>query len=348
MIWKFFKRKTYEETSETALSNADIESFRNTYNRGTSLLSSMIQPDDIRNAERFIRVEFSLYSRWQGEPFQDALRTTEIKAVKQIPGLPSVFMFHGDGLVREAALNQLHEPLTTPACVYGLFWRLNDWAPQVRQAAQNTLNRLMTATPAVVIVPVLRILLPHVMNWGRWTQEGQEALDVTLTRPDVLEMLIDDIVTTRQAQLSYQFREICRNPAVDQHLERMLYKAQLPHIRTMALDALLSQTVIWPTRERRKVCIDRYMGRYRIEQVFLKRDVTVNIDPYSLIAAGALDRAAIVRKRAASGLIAFRNHPEIGSKLDEIAASLKNDPSAAVRGRIDFYKRKRSEEGTPI
>ena len=348
MIWNFFKRKTYEEASETVLSNADIENFRNTYNRGTSLLSSMIQPDDIRNAERFIRLEFSLYSRWQGERYQDALRNTEIKAVKQIQGLSSVFIFHGDGLVREAALNQLHEPLTTPASVYGLFWRLNDWAPQVRQAAQNTMNRLMPVTPAVVIVPALRILLPHVMNWGRWTQEGQEALDVTLTRPDVLEMLIDDIVTTRQAQLGYQFREICRNPAVDQHLERMFYKAQLPHIRAMALDALLSQTVTWPTRERRQVWIDRYMGRYRIEQVFIKRDVTVTIDPYTLIVAGALDRAAMVRKRAASGLIAFRNYPEIGSKLDKVAASLENDPNIAVRGRIDFYKRKRSEEETPI
>lgn len=348
MIWNFFKKKTCGEASEAVLSNADIESFRNTYDRGTSLLNSMIQPDDIRKAERFIRIEFSLYSRWQGERYQDALRNTEIEAVKQIAGLSSVFIFHGDGRVREAALKHFHEPLASPVSVYGLFWRLNDWAPQVRQATQNTLNRLMPVTSADVIVPALRILLPHVMNWGRWSQEGQETLDVTLMRSDVLEMLIDDIVTTRQAQLGYQFREICRNSAVDQHLERMFYKAQLPHIRAMALDALLSQTVIWPTRERRQVWIDRYMGRYRIEQVFIKRDVTVTIDPYSLIVAGALDRAAIVRKRAASALIAYRNFPEIGSKLDEVAASLENDPSIAVRGRIDFYKRKRSEEEMPI
>ena len=124
----------------------------------------------------------------------------------------------------------------------------------------------------------------------------------------------------------------------------MFREARLPHIRAMALDALLSKRAIWPARERRQVWIDRSMGRYRYEQIFLKRDVTVATDPYALIVAGFQDRAAMVRKCAADGLIALRHDPEIGPKLDGIVASLEDDPNAGVRERLGFFRRKRMEE----
>lgn len=348
MIWNIFKRGSVGGDDGLTLSATDIDGFMRIRDRGTQLLQLMREPDDLRNAERFVRSEFSLYHRRTGVREVDALCRKEILAVEQLPGLSRVFMFHGDGRVREAALRNLEGPLISPASAYALFWRLNDWAAQVRNAAQDALQRSMPMTPAIVIIPALRALLPYVASWGRWSHEGQQALDAMLMRQDVVQLLVEEIVTTRRAQLGLQFREICRNPGVDTHLERMLREARLPHIRAMALDVLLSRRAIWPTRERRQVWIDRSMGRYRYEQVFLKRDVTVTADPYALIVTGLKDRAAIVRKCAADGLIALRHDADIGPKLDEIVASLEDDPNAGVRERLDFFRRKRMEESAQI
>lgn len=344
MVWNIIKKGSVGGDGGLALSATDMDGFMRIRDRGTRLLQSMREPDDLRNAERFVRSEFLLCHRWSGVRDQDVLRRKEMLAVEQLPGLSRVFMFHGDGRIREAALRNLDGPLIAPANAYALFWRLNDWAAQVRDAAQDAVQRSMPMTPAIVIIPALRALLPYVASWGRWSQEGRQALDAMLMRQDVVEVLVEEIVTTRRAQLGLQFREICCNPGVDPHLERMFREARLPHIRAIALDVLLSQRAIWPARERRQVWIDRSMGRYRYEQVFLKRDVTVTADPYALIVAGLQDRAAMVRKCAADGLIALRHDPDIGPKLDEIVASCGEDPNAGVRERLDFFRRKRMEE----
>lgn len=113
----------------------------------------------------------------------------------------------------------------------------------------------------------------------------------------------------------------------------------------MALDALLTQTVRWPAPERvRMVQIDVYPIRYRRENLFCDRPLTVDVDIPTLLQTGARDRASAVRKRVADALIAHRHDPDFDTRLAPIAALLDGDKNIGVRARMDFLRRKQAAE----
>lgn len=338
MIWKMLRRgtgKPAEDHTGTFIQRRD---------RGTQILLSAAQPTEFTKLEHRIRDELSLHQRWQSDRDTSRLLRQEIAAVEAIPGLAEVFMFHGDGRVRQAAMQHIDGPLMAPACVHALFQRLNDWVPEVRDTAMRAAERCLPATQADVIAPALAALLPHVASWGRWSQSGPEAVDALLMRQDVADRMLRDIVETRQSGLGLLFREICRNPWVDQHLERVFRDARLPHIRAMALDALISGKMRWPTRGVRKVWIDRSMGVFRLEQAYLDRDLTARVDIAECLHRAAQDRASMVRKQVADALIALRNTDVAGDRMEEIAGLLTHDTNPGVRGRMDFLHRKQSED----
>ncbi|TLP61430.1 hypothetical protein FEE96_14400 [Parasedimentitalea maritima] len=337
MIWNIFKKGT--DTSSEKL-DPKVERYRDL---GTRILQSETRPEHFTKLEYRIRAEFSLYHRWSSNKKVKHLLNAEIAAAQQLTGLPLIFMFHGDGRVREAALKHLEGPLVAPANVYSLFWRMNDWSPIVRDAAKHAARKCLPTTPATVIYPALKAMLPHVPNWGRWSNEGPAFVDATLMRQDVAELLLRDIIETSQPRLGQLFREIFRNPWIDQHLEHVARKAALPHIRAIALDALLTRKVRWPTWKCKTVWIDRSMGGYRKEPTFFDRDLKIDVDVPLCLRLGAQDRASIVRKRAADGIIAFRNDEVLRLHIDEISKILKNDKNIGVISRMDFLHRKRQE-----
>lgn len=288
-----------------------------------------------------VRSQFSLHYSWSSDrtDIQYAV-AEELRAVQQVQGLACVFMFHGDGRVREQALHHLEGPLSTMANVYALCWRLNDWAPQVRLASLSALNRVLPSTPASIIAPALKAILPHVHSWGRWSADGPKQIDAILFRPDVASMFLEEILSTRQSNLGSIFRELSKSPWIDPHIERAFKTAPLPHVRAMALEMLLSGKSRWPIGKLQRVWIDRSMGKYRTDPVFSEREITVEVDAIALISSGATDRSAMVRKRAADGIIALRHNPDMIDELAQLAKSLKNDPNIGVRSRIDFFYEK--------
>ncbi len=346
MILKVFKRlfAAFRAAPENA-SDARFEEMRD---QGTKILQSMTQPDAFPKLELHLRRTFSLYHRWSADRTTTQLLRDEISAAERVVGLARVFMFHGDGRVREVAINHLHGPLIAPASVYALFWRLNDWSPVVRAAALKATKRCLPVTPAVVVAPALKALLPHIASWGRWGQAGPDAVNTLLMRQDVAGALLRDIVETRQSGLGLLLRELCRNPWMDQHLTRIAEEAALPHLRFMAFDALISGTVRWPARERRKIWIDRSLGKYRYAPAFHDRDLTVERDVPALLLTAAQDRSSMVRKRAADGLIALRGRRDLAARLAQIAHALEHDKNIGVQGRMAFLHRKCAEEGIDL
>ncbi len=321
-----------------------FEKYSRMQEQGARILHSVDDPAHLNKVEGKVRAELNLFYRWSSDRLDiEKAAREELWAVQNVPNLPFVFMFHGDGRIRQEALRSLEGPLPTPANVYGLFWRLNDWVPQVNQAAYEALERVMPRTSAAVIIPALDAILPHLNSWGRWSREGPEAVHRTLCRPDVSTKLLENIRTTRQPRLGEIFRELCRNDWVDQYISDVFFTAPLPHIRTMALDMLLSQRARWPTGETVRVWTDRSMGMFRTERGFRERELSVAVDLLELLRAGASDRSAMVRRRAADGLIAQRHNLDLKEELDCIAAMLYNDPNIGVRNRIEFFRRKQAE-----
>ncbi|PRZ42374.1 hypothetical protein [Tritonibacter scottomollicae] len=308
--------------------------------QGTRILRSTSAPNALNKIEDRVRSELRLHSRCYPEK-EDTLNAAreEIRTVRELPDLAQVFIFHGDGRVREEAVRNLEGPLLTPASVYGLFWRLNDWVPQVRSLADEALKRVMPTTTAPIVVPALTAILPHLNSWGRCSGEGRSAVREIMGRPDIAAHLVEDMKTTIQPRLGQILRELSRNPEIDQHIESLFVAALLPHIRAMALEMLLSGQARWPTGRSRRVWIDRSMDKYRNENVYDHRDISIQASKIDLIAVGALDRSAMVRRRAADGLISLRNDPVLRDDLDAIAARLQDDPNIGVRNRIEFYGR---------
>lgn len=320
----------------------ESEQFARALDQGKSILHSTSDPQALNKIEGKIRSELNLHYRWSSNKrgIPQAARK-EIRAVQKIPELTHVFIFHGDGRVREEAIRNLAGPLPTPANVYALFWRLNDWVPQVRSLSYKALKRVIPNTSAEVIVPALKATLPHLNSWGRWSSEGPKAVREILARPDITTHMLEDLKLTRQPRLGQIFRELSRSSVIDEHIESLFVTAPLPHIRTVALDMLLSGKARWPTGKTKQIWINRSMGEYRTETIYDHREISIPVSKIDLITLGALDRSAMVRRRAADGLIALRNDPNLRAELESIATRLQEDPNIGVRNRIDFFSRKK-------
>lgn len=330
---------------EPKLSWTDRQRFVALRDRGVRILGAASEEPGFKHLEAKVRQELGLYSRWN-YAYTEAtrLRKSEILAVQQVPGLAEVFLFHGDGIVREAAIDNLQGPLMVPCSVFALFWRLNDWAPPVRRAALQAVARVMPWTSAVVIVPAVKAVLPHFRTWQRWGTRGPEALEALLHREDVATLLLQEVAATQQSGLGLIFRELCRSPHVDAHLEHVFLHAPLPHVRMMALDMLLSNEAWWRVQKTKIEWIDRSIGVGRRVHERAKRELTVKVDPLNLVKAAVKDKAAMVRKRAADAVIALRHQPQIFEDLEKIAVDLLQDPNVGVRARAEFFMRKCAEE----
>ena len=337
MILRYFAGRKPVPDKGSRISVQERKHFDEIRDRGLEILNRMVLPDDFGEAEKRIRAEFMLHHRWMGYRDAELSLGKELAAVELVPDLAFVFMFHGDGRIREHALRNLGGPLPSPANVFAVLRRLNDWVPQVRNAARDAALRSLPETSASVIVPALKSLLPGVSSWLRWEESGREIFGAVLRRADVAEALLATVISSREPKLGLVFRELSRSQSIDPQLERVWREARLPHIRAMALGALLCGKVTLPSHETRRVWIDRSLDRYRIEPVFLSRDVTVRPDRLALIAEAARDRMAIIRKRAADGLVLLRNDPDLRPHLEQTARRLENDSNMGVRERVAFF-----------
>ena len=348
MVLRRLWAKLVASDAAPALNSSDVEGYKRLLNEGTRIIQAGSRPDQFEATYCALRDTLWSPQDWDYDEQYYTRRTlrrkNSVKAVQQIPGLAEVFLFHQDGYVREAALQQLATPLAAPASIYALLWRTNDWVPEVREAAHEALARVLPQTSAEVIVPALKAALPRIASWGRWSQAGPERITTLAQRDDVASALVDDVIQSESAALTVVFRELCKTPKIDPQLERIFRTAHQPHIRAMALQTLLSGKARWPLPQRRKVWIDKPSGRSRMELQFQSRDITVDADVLGLLQRAVTDRASIVRKHALDGMIALRHDREMAHTLDALVAGLEDDPNSGVRSRVAFFQRKRREE----
>ncbi|WP_334379499.1 hypothetical protein [Bradyrhizobium sp. AZCC 1577] len=128
-----------------------------------------------------------------------------------------LFLFHPSGYLREAALNHITTPPTSPFFLAALAWRLNDWAEPVRQAAKRCVKRIALDLAAAVAADAAVYLLERRFVWGRWRDEAN-ILDLVLTRDDVLAALATRLQKQSTGPLAACLRHALRYPGMDQHL----------------------------------------------------------------------------------------------------------------------------------
>jgi len=254
--------------------------------------------------------------------------------MRKNPEYAWLFLFDGNGYVREAALNSLSTPPRSAFFFSALAWRLNDWVRAVRQAAERCSERVLHRTASDVAANAALYLLDRHLVWGRWSNESK-ALDRTFEREDVMADLALQIAQRSTGPLSNCLRHALRYPTMDKHLPRLASAAIQPSVRAVAYRCLISGKAAW-TIGFEWAWIDKVYGLRRRVPKLETREIQRTGSVADIIKAAIRDKSNVVRIVAADAVISARSQlPD----ADELIARLANDKSPAVRERADYMLR---------
>jgi hypothetical protein len=267
---------------------------------------------------------------WQPQKVQ----SREQELLRQNPDYAWLFLFHPSGYVREAALDCINAPPTSPFFFSALAWRLNDWVLPVRQAAGRCATRVLHRTAADVAAHAALYLLDRRFAWGRWS-DGPKFLDSVFAHNDVMAALVEQLQQGSTGPLASCLRNALRYPDIDQHLPRLAAAARQPAIRAIAYKCLISGKAAW-LMGFDWIWIDKVFNRRRPVPKFETRDLQRTRPAAELIREAVHDKSAFVRTVAADALIAARSQlPD----EEALIAHLAKDRNSAVRSRADFMLR---------
>lgn len=290
-----------------------------------------LPPEVVFRAEREIADAARLWFRPQQT---DISRAALLDLLGRAAGLEFLLLFHRDGYVREAALRKIGGGLNSAFVFSAVALRLNDWVPQVREAAAECAGRTFPLTDAESIARAA-VLLARERTWGRWGGERERLLQA-FARPDVTARLADVVAASRNGPMAGVLRQTFRLGGIEPHLMRLAREAAQPAVRAIALGALIEGAGNWISGYEWR-WVDKPMNIRRRAPVFDGRPLEAPPPKGAVIAMGVADRSAVVRKVALDGLIRFRAEVD-GAKA--MAEALLGDRSAAVRERAEFVIRK--------
>ncbi len=256
------------------------------------------------------------------------------------PGLAWLLLFHGDGYIRQKALEKLDHPPASEFEFAAIISRLNDWVGNVRSAAVDYTQLHFPATAESVVGEASFFLLPYSSLLVRWEEREQQAFQKAIYRPDVLDYLKNQFLMERLGHVGVVLKRLLEHPGFDHHLEELARSAFGPNVRAVAMNVLLKG------QYRRflgykHVWLEEAWGVATSEPDYATRELDIPIDFEALLGIAYKDKSVKVRRMAADGLISKLKNAT--SKMDEIAQVLHHDKDPAVRDRIDFYFRKRKD-----
>lgn len=302
-------------------------------------LREQSRPELFPDASKCIRAQFRLYSRggWDSYGTNDPeMRKAELAQLANTPDLAQVFLFHGDGLVREAALRALAGPIQLPVVAYGLIERLNDWSPEVRSTAMQAFARCFRPTSPTTLLPAIWIVLRNGARWRRWQDGYDRLVDAVLSHDALTSCLVDKLVAQIGGGAGLVYSALARNARSDPFVVRLATEAIQPSLRASAMESLWRGQAFWPLGTSRKVWIDKSLGLYKLETDFGSRPLSIKFDLLPVLSMAVMDRSALVRRKALDGLIAHRSEARFWALIAECLSSLSKDDRPSIRSRLEF------------
>lgn len=269
-------------------------------------------------------------------------RRSDAGRLRETPDLECLFLFHRGGRLREAALRKVVDAPATGFFLVAIVYRLNDWVPQVRAAARACADRVLPRTDPDIVAQALVFLLRRTPAWQRWG-ENRAVLDAALARPEVAGRLAATLRTARSGPYGRLLRHAGAWPALDGHLAGLARDAVLPAVRSGALRMLIEGQATWPVGFERQ-WVDKRYGISRRVPVLATRPIAAPEPVAALIAAGARDRSAAVRRVAADGLVRHRRGI---AEVDALVETLTRDRNPSVRDRAAFILKERAASHDP-
>lgn len=299
---------------------------------------ALLRSADIARAEREISNAAGLEFRWSGGAISGWPQPQREHAVRQLrlnPELAYLLIFHRDGYLREAALRSLGGPVPSAFFATAIAWRMNDWVPQVRDAAAACAARTFAVTLPEILAASAWTLLDRQNTWSRWGT-NRDVLREIVIRPDVVRLLLEQIVDSRSG-----LRQVLRRPAFDEHLIRLARASLQPSVRAVAAQTMLEGHAAWIVGWERH-WIDKTYGISQLVPKYHERPVSPALPRHDVIDMLLTDKSAMVRRVALDGVIKFALHAD---RARQWAESALRDRSPSVRERAEYIVETTSPAG---
>lgn len=220
-----------------------------------------------------------------------------LRLLKQTPGLEFIYIFHGDGYLREAALNKITGGLQSPFLVAAVIWRMNDWAGPVRTAAFFCAQRVFPLTQPNIIARAALDLFPRQQGWERWGEPERSMIEEFYARPDITAELAKLLIEQTTGPSPSTLRHALRTPLLDAHLEDISIKSVNPVVRAIAVEALIDLTARWRSGFRWD-WIDKRYNLKRWIPTYSHRELACSVSPIEVADRAIIDRSPLGRSNS--------------------------------------------------
>lgn len=321
-------RHQQEQEDEVLAAVREFAQSVNSENKAPTDMSSLIEAtsrlslSNLDHWERLIRWELNTSS-----PSTWKLWT------KSTLFLPWVDLCSGNGYKREKTLRALSGAAPNSFFFALAVQRLNDWVPQVRDAAREKLPKIAKETDPEHVVDVLCATLPHWNSWGRLEDTDKRTLLEITALAEVAHSLKLRIISTPTGPMATILMQAGRTDALDGSLRDIAKEAIQPSVRAKAYRSLLEGKIMFYEGRKWEWTDIRYcQGRFK--PILSERVLSVKRPFLETLKLAAVDRSPIVRRVAGDMLI--QQVTSIGDYALEIAKLLASDsyPSVAERGKF--------------
>jgi hypothetical protein len=238
-----------------------------------------------------------------------------------------------DGYKREKTLRTLSGPAPNRFFFALLLRRLNDWVPQVRQAAREKLLLIAQASDPTHIVDALYVTLLHFNSWGRMNESDKKILLSILCRKDVASVFKERILLAPSGPMTFIMSQIGRTPVLDADLSEIAKNAIQPSVRAKAYRSQFEGAMTWCEGRKWEWTDVRYCKGH-FKPIISKRELTVVTPLLETLKSASIDLSPMVRRIAAEILI--RELKNIGNEAWSMASIFASDRSASVAERGGF------------
>lgn len=276
--------------------------------------------------ERLIRSEFSLALRESTPPWWKVWsKPSEL--------LTWLDLISWDGYKREKTLSALSGAAPNTFFFSLIVRRLNDWVPQVREAARQKLPEIAKATNPEFVVEALCIALSNWNSWGRIEEADKKVFLQIIGEEQIADLLRSKLIYSSSGPMPSLFSQLGRTPILDGKIEEIAGLAIQPSVRAKAFRSLFEGRIAWIEGRKWEWTDIRYCEG-RLKPIISERKVNVQTPLLDLLKISSEDRSSIVRRVSAEFLI--RELENLGTVAREFAEKFASDTSEAVSERGRF------------
>jgi len=246
-----------------------------------------------------------------------------------------------DGRKREKTLRTISGPAPNSFFIALAIRRLNDWVPQVREAARQKLPLIVNASDPEYVVEAICSTLVHWNSWGRIKEQDKIALLKIISSKKTGNILKLKIINSTSGPMASLFSQVGRTDILDEYVNEIAENAVQPSVRAKAYRSQFEKRMVWIEGRKWEWSDIKYCEK-RLVPIVAERKLYVTTPFIELLKRSSCDRSSIVRRVAAEFLI--RELDNLGDKSLQFARvfALDKSPSVSERGKFALKKLEKS------